>query len=374
MKVLHINCNYIGTTLHQLMIEELDKREIENQIFVPTYDKGLSVIEPRANVTVSQCFSKNDRLIFGYKQSKIIRAIEENYDVGAFDLIHGYTLFTDGNAAMRLSEKYGVPYVVAVRNTDVNAFFRRRRLLRKKGIDILLSSERSFFLSPSYEKKVLEQYVPDEYREEIRGKGEIVPNGIDDFWLRNVYRERNYEEIGERLKDKRLRLIFAGGIDKNKNIVSTCKAVDLLRKEGWTVELTVVGKIRDEREYERIKDYVRYIPRQPKEKLMDLYRSADIFAMPSIFESFGLVYAEAMSQGLPVLYSKGQGFDEQFSEGEVGFHVSGTDGEDIADKIKSAVRDYESISRRATERVHRFSWERICGEYYRIYQEIAGRK
>jgi len=43
--------------------------------------------------------------------------------------------------------------------------------------------------------------------------------------------------------------------------------------------------------------------------------------MPSITETFGLVYAEALSQGLPVLYTRGQGFDRQFEEGEVGYAV-----------------------------------------------------
>ena len=38
-----------------------------------------------------------------------------------------------------------------------------------------------------------------------------------------------------------------------------------------------------------------------------IYRENDIYVMPSIIETFGLVYAEAMSQGLPVIYTRGQG-------------------------------------------------------------------
>ena len=64
MKVLHINCNYIGTTLHQKMIEALEKQGISNDVFVPTYDKHSSVITVNENVTVSECFNKIDRLIF----------------------------------------------------------------------------------------------------------------------------------------------------------------------------------------------------------------------------------------------------------------------------------------------------------------------
>ena len=58
-----------------------------------------------------------------------------------------------------------------------------------------------------------------------------------------------------------------------------------------------------------------------KEELIKLYRDSHIFTMPSITESFGLVYAEAMTQALPVVYTKGQGFDGQFPDGEVGYSV-----------------------------------------------------
>lgn len=48
---------------------------------------------------------------------------------------------------------------------------------------------------------------------------------------------------------------------------------------------------------------------QERTALARLYRPASGFAMVSFRENFGLVYAEALSQGRPVVYSKGQGFD-----------------------------------------------------------------
>ena len=71
MRILHVNCNYIGTTLHQLMVENFDRLGYNNSVFVPTYDKNLSVIEPNGNVLVCECFKKWDRLVFDYKQRKI---------------------------------------------------------------------------------------------------------------------------------------------------------------------------------------------------------------------------------------------------------------------------------------------------------------
>jgi glycosyltransferase involved in cell wall biosynthesis len=59
----------------------------------------------------------------------------------------------------------------------------------------------------------------------------------------------------------------------------------------------------------------------PKEKLLNNYRNSDIFIMPSYNETFGLVYIEAMSQGLPIIYTQNEGVDGYFKEGSVGYSV-----------------------------------------------------
>ncbi|HGK7332802.1 TPA: glycosyltransferase [Streptococcus suis] len=66
--------------------------------------------------------------------------------------------------------------------------------------------------------------------------------------------------------------------------------------------------------------------------------------MPSFHESFGLVYAEAMSQGMPVIYTRGQGFDGQFEEGVVGFSVDCIDEVEISNKIISIVKGFKFLS------------------------------
>ena len=219
MRILHINCNYIGTTLHQLMIEHLDSLGYDNLVFVPTYDKNVAVIKPNDNVYVSECFNKWDRLFFDYKQQKIIKTIEEHYDVASFDLIHAYTLYTDGNAARVLSEKYGIPYVVAVRNTDVNDFLKKMIHLRKRGLKTLFAAKEVFFLSDAYRRQVFEKYIPQKYQEEIKKKTHIIPNGIDEFWFENT------PEKGKTTDKKHIKLVYAGRIDKNKNIPTTQKEI-----------------------------------------------------------------------------------------------------------------------------------------------------
>lgn len=369
MRILHINCNYIGTTLHQCMIEHMDELGIQSQVYVPTYDASNSVIVPNSNVCVSECFNKWDRVWFYHKQKKIINDIENKIEVKSFDVIHAYTLFTDGNCAMQLHKKYGVPYVVAIRNTDVNAFFKYMIHLRQRGIEIMKNASAIFFLSPAYRQQVFDKYVPSDERKVLLAKTYIIPNGIDDFWFKNKPTV-DLNSNSEKKSQKRIKLIYAGRIDANKNIETTLKAVDLLNSSGYDVTLTVVGKVVENDVFRKIINHPKltYIKAQPKEELIKIYRKHNIFVMPSFTESFGLVYVEALTQGLPVIYSNGQGFDGQFEEGEVGYSVCSKDFNDIAEKImKLATREDEIKS----VRLRKYKWENIINRYQEIYNNVV---
>ena len=369
MRILHINCNYLGTTLHQCMIEHMDEFGIQSQVYVPTYDVSKSVIAPNSNVCVSECFNKWDRVWFYHKQKKIINDIENKIDVKSFDVIHAYTLFTDGNCAMQLHKKYGVPYVVAIRNTDVNAFFKYMIHLRHRGIEIMKNASAIFFLSPAYRQQVFDKYVLSDERKTLLEKTYIIPNGIDDFWFKNKATV-DLNSNSEKKSQKRIKLIYAGRIDVNKNIETTLKAVDLLNSSGYDVTLTVVGKIVNQDVFKRISSNPKmtYIEAQAKEELIKIYREHDIFVMPSYMETFGLVYVEALTQGLPVIYSKGQGFDGQFEEGEVGYSVCSKDFIDIAEKImKLATRKNKMKS----VRLKKYKWENIINRYQEIYNNVV---
>lgn len=367
MRVLHLNTNYTYSALHQLMIEALEQTgNIDSHVFMSTFNKNLGVVTPRKNVCVCECVRKRDRLFFFHKQRKIRKALEKNIKVAGFDLIHAYTLFTDGNCARSISRKYGIPYVVAVRNTDVNAFFRLQPHLHGRGVQIMRDAAAVFFLSEAYRRQVFEKYVPEKYREEIRKKTYIIPNGIDEFWFSHA------PEGPKTLGQGPVKLIYAGRIDSNKNIPTTQKAMALLRAQGYETTLTVVGKVKEPKVLETIQQdaWTTCLPAMPKEKLVAAYRSTDIFVMPSLYESFGLVYAEAMSQGLPVIYSRGQGFDKQFPEGQVGFAVDSRSPESVAEGIKKVIDNYAKIAANCISSAEKFHWSGFCREYAEIYRRI----
>lgn len=366
INILHLNSNYSYTQLHQCMLEKLDLKEgIKNQVFMPSHDKNLGVVKTNENVFVCECFNKVDRLFFDLKQQKIYKAVKSNFNVEMYNLIHAYTLFTDGNCARKLSKKHGIPYVVAVRNTDVNAFFKLMPHLRGRGIKTMLDASAVFFLSESYRNQVFEKYVPKKHRAAIEAKTHIIPNGIDDFWFDNLPDKKI--ELKEPIK-----LLFAGRIDRNKNVPTIQKAMQILHERGYDLSLTVVGRVIDQNEFGIISSdkHTQCISAKPKEELIDLYRDHHIFVMPSFTESFGLVYVEAMSQGLPVIYSKGQGFDGQFPEGQVGYSVYPHDAEDVADGIEKIIKNFDTIKGNVVESAKKFNWTEISEVYDKIYKSI----
>ena len=115
---------------------------------------------------------------------------------------------------------------------------------------------------------------------------------------------------------------------------------------------------------------VTYKKAMPKEELIRFYRQNDIFVMPSKKESFGMVYVEAMSQALPVIYTKGQGFDGHINDGESGYGVSSDDSLAIADSCEKIAADYQSFSKNAYASSRAYNWSDVVTKYKEIYSHI----
>jgi len=194
----------------------------------------------------------------------------------------------------------------------------------------------------------------------------IMPNGIDDFWLKNLFADKDFTKADDVIK-----LACVGAVDHNKNMLSVARALDLLKNKGNKVSLSIAGKIKDQNIYECLMkfDFVKYMGVLPKEKLIDVYRANDVFALTSFNESFGMVYIEAMSQGLPVIYTKDEGFDGQFDYGTVGYSVLPDDVTDISDKIYKCYLNREKFNSVYTQ-TRRFSWSIISEKYKSVYDSV----
>jgi glycosyltransferase involved in cell wall biosynthesis len=104
--------------------------------------------------------------------------------------------------------------------------------------------------------------------------------------------------------------------------------------------------------------------------MRDFYDGCHLFLLPSRAETFGMVYLEAMSRGLPVLYTRGQGFDGQFAEGEAGFAVSPDDPADIVRAALSALEHYGERSARCIGLAASLQWDKMAERMAELYRSI----
>ena len=374
MKILNINSYYYSSTVHKQLFQAQLDEEIDAFTYVPVHKKYIQREDCKygeeSKVKRAECYNNIDRYVFHIKHAKILKSIVKDIDINYYDCIHAHSLFSNGYIAMKIKEKFKIPYIVAVRDTDVNTFFKRMPHLRRLGNKILHEASGVIFLSIPYRDKVIREYANYCNKDSLLSKSHIIPNGIDEFWLNNKGTPKTLDF------QNKINLLHVGAVSKRKNILTTINSIKLLKEKGYDIKLTVVGKIVHEEIYAKIKKYgyIEYISPKSKNELLKIYRTNDIFVMPSFTETFGLVYPEAMSQGLPVLYTMGQGFDGQFEDGEVGYRVDCFNPNELAEKVIQVLERYDNISKKAIEKSSRFNWKLIVKDYKEIYSNVCNTK
>jgi glycosyltransferase involved in cell wall biosynthesis len=94
--------------------------------------------------------------------------------------------------------------------------------------------------------------------------------------------------------------------------------------------------------------------------------------MLSHTETFGLSYVEALSQGLPVIYTEGEGFDNIYPEGKVGYHADSHNVEDIAHVIAKAIENYQQLKENVDGLdMSIFEWRSIAQKYYNLFNQVV---
>jgi D-inositol-3-phosphate glycosyltransferase len=128
-------------------------------------------------------------------------------------------------------------------------------------------------------------------------------------------------------------------------------------------------------------DVVRFLPPQAGTGLPTIFRAADVVAVPSHNESFGLVALEAQACGTPVVAARVGGLPVAVSDGRSGLLVDGHRAGPWADALAAVALDparRDALSRGAVAHAHRFSWDRtthaLLGTYEDAAEEFARRQ
>ena len=209
-------------------------------------------------------------------------------------------------------------------------------------------------------------HLPKDYLKEFDNKVEFIPNGISEDWFNtkpNLIKN-----------NKSITVLYVGDLSKNKNIRHTVSAVENLNNslQDIPVKLIIVGEKGSQKD---IKFYEKHPLVEYKGRidnlndLKDLYASANVFCMPSIHETFGLVYIESLSQGTPVIYTKGQAIDGLIDDTRIALSVSGNDVNETCKAIKSlSLYPEPSLCIETAKRY--FQLSNVVDKHFKIYNGI----
>jgi len=285
---------------------------------------------------------------------------------------------TLGAEALLLRRTTGIPYFVVVHamelvtgGSDLRDRFRKCMMMK-----VLLGSSGIIAVSRFTKKLLVDLGLEEE-------KVEVVHNGID---LEAARMSAGAQRPGTRGKGVKT-ILTVSRIERYKGIDRFIRLVPEIERRAGRVVYVVVGDGPFRSELERIvedsglSDRVILAGRVSDERLVEYYRRADLFVLPTIeewdaatgklisAEGFGLVLAEASSFGIPVVASRSGGTVEVVEDGVTGFLVEPEDDERMVRTVTSVLLD-PALSTRLGEAGRKKAFEQF--DYRNMIIRIRG--
>ncbi len=209
----------------------------------------------------------------------------------------------------------------------------------------------------------------------------VIPPGVD----RDRFRPRDQATARAELGlDPGARILLAAGrIERPKGLdvlieaLGEMTAVDgtqLLIIGGDERSIDEVARLRRVAEDAGVSDLVRFVGSVTHEQIGTYYNAADIVVMPSRYESFGLVAAEAMASGTPVVASRVGGLASTVADGRTGYLIPWRSPELFAEKLDLLLKDAalrERLGANAAEAMRVYDWRSVAAQLVDLYAHLV---
>lgn len=172
-------------------------------------------------------------------------------------------------------------------------------------------------------------------------------------------------------------ILYIGTLEPRKNLLTLLEAYSKTHASKEGVKLVIAGANGWEykeiyRKARALKTEVIFTGYIPSEKLPSLYKSAKVFAFPSLYEGFGIPPLEAMACGTPVVSTNVSSLPEVVGDAAVTVQNPKSAAE-LADALDRAVYD-ENLIKQCTEKgfaqAEKFTWEKSAQSVINIYKEL----
>ena len=227
----------------------------------------------------------------------------------------------------------------------------------------LLEAAPKIIVDTAYVKDKLKTYglrhVPQMY---------VIPQGIDETYY-NIHCNPQSNVI-----------LCVGAIAPRKGHIYTVEMFDRLREKGIDAKLRIIGSLADKAYYEQLKQKIAESqynadislePNLPREELLRAYSEAKLFVLHSREESQGIVFAEAMAAGLPVVATKIGGIPYVVADGKSGLLCPYGDVDVIAQSAELLLTDdnlWKKFSAAAKQIAKEYSWGDIAEKIVELYK------
>lgn len=366
LHILHLANDFSGSRVYNQLVRAIDQRGVQQTIFTTIRsvdEKGKNAVDfatDGSTIYYSDNWCPWHRVFFRLKAKSNYKHLLRLVDPKTITHVHAHTLFSDGVLALKLKRDYGIPYTATIRNADINVFMRFMVHTWSVGKSVIQNADKVICISPAHIKRVQQwRACSSDFSDKVIN----IPNGINSYWLENISCDLNTHQ-----QDQPWHLLYVGNFTSNKNIPRLMEAVLKLKENGYNLQLHLIGgNGNDTKQIEAIamghpEVFHLHGVIQNKDKIRTIMQQCHIFTMPSLTETFGLVYVEALSQGLPILYTEGEGVDGFFSS-SYGERCNPKSVQDIAEKLERMLMLYENYFIAENYLRNHFDWDIVADKY-----------
>lgn len=195
--------------------------------------------------------------------------------------------------------------------------------LKRKDKELAMANR--IFVASSFTANSLKEYP-----------GQLAPIEVIPYGFPQAIASRKYH------KHKKLKALFVGGLSQRKGVANMFAAIEKLKDN---VSLTVVGR-KTSNNCKALDTELKkhnWIPSLPHNEVLELMQQHDILLFPSLFEGFGMVITEAMSQGTPVITTERTAGPDLIENGNNGLLINAGDTDALVENLENLLSKRDQI-------------------------------
>ena len=299
----------------------------------------------------------------------------------SYDLIHSH-YWLSGVVGDSLNKSWDIPHISTfhtLAKTKLRARAGESESELRFGAErnIMQSCDRILVLTESESNDIRQLYnIP-------KSKISVIPAGVDIEMFTPVPQDEARSELG--LESGNI-LLYVGRIEPIKGLDLLLESVQILSDHMDLNLIIVGGNLRSDKETQKLRKKVEdlglsskvtLVGSVPQDKLPYYYSAADLFVLPSHYESFGFVALESMSCGRPVVASRVGGIPSFVDNGVTGYLVPWRCPEPFADKIEVLFKNKNLrhfMGQKSREKALSMSWDNMSTNMEKVYRDVVAKK